>query len=323
MAIEFTKVGGITGPPDGREYPRFMGPATFARLPRLDQVTNYDIAVLGLPFDIGTSYRPGARFGPLGIRNGSRLLRPYHVPLRNAPFHDQQVVDAGDLALSTYIINDAIAQATDGARELTATGAKVVALGGDHTMALPLLRAAVAQHGPVALVHFDAHLDTWDTYMSAPYTHGTPFRRAAEEGLFIPGHSMHVGIRGALYGPEDLTNDADLGLSVIGTWDIDDLGAKGIVERIRERVDGYPLYLSIDIDVLDPAFAPGTGTPEIGGFSSRELAAILRGLAGSNLVGGDVVEVAPVYDHAEITSIAAANIVYELLGMMAAAGQDD
>ena len=246
------------------------------------------------------------------------MLRSYHAPLDNAPFHDQQVVDAGDLALSPFAIDDAIAAATAGGRDLAAGGARIVALGGDHTMALPMLRAAATAHGPVALVHFDAHLDTWDTYMSAPYTHGTPFRRAAEEGLFLGGHSMHVGIRGPLYEPEDLADDADLGFTVIGTWETDDIGASGISERIRERVDGHPLYVSIDIDVLDPAFAPGTGTPEIGGFSTRELAAILRGLAGMNLIGADVVEVAPAYDHAEITTIAAANMVYELIGLMVA-----
>ncbi len=318
MPVEFVEEGGNAGPPDGRDFPRFMGPSTFARLPRLDQVSDLDVAILGLPFDTGTSYRPGARFGPLGIRNGSRLLRAYHAPLDNAPFHDQQVADAGDLALSPFVIDDALVAATAGGRELTDGGARIVALGGDHTMALPMLRAAAAAHGPVALVHFDAHLDTWDTYMSAPYTHGTPFRRAAEEGLFLAGHSMHVGIRGPLYGPDDLSNDRELGFSTIGTWETDDIGAKGVAERIIQRVDGHPLYLSIDIDVLDPAFAPATGTPEIGGFSTRELATILRGLAGSNLVGADVVEVAPIYDHAEITAIAAANVVYEILGLMVA-----
>lgn len=317
MPVEFTQSGDNLGPPDGRDFPRFMGPGTFARLPRLDEVTSYDIAVLGLPFDTGTSYRPGARFGPLGIRNGSRLLRSYHTALENQPFHDQQVVDAGDLALSPFVIDDALSAATDGGRELTSTGARVVALGGDHTMALPMLRAAVAEHGPVALVHFDAHLDTWDTYMSAPYTHGTPFRRATEEGLFVGDRSMHVGIRGPVYGPDDLLDDTVLGFATIGTWETDQLGAGGIAERIVERVDGHPMYISIDIDVLDPAFAPATGTPEIGGFSTRELAGILRGLAGANIVGADVVEVAPAYDHAEITAIAAANVVYEILGLLA------
>ncbi len=316
MEIEYTEADGRLGPPDGRDFPRFMGPSTFARLPSLDRVERADVAILGLPFDSGTSYRPGARFGPLGIRNGSRLLRAYHAPLDASPFHDQQVADAGDVPLSPYSIDDAIAAAEAAARELVSAGTRVVALGGDHTMALPMLRAAAAS-GPVALVHFDAHLDTWDTYMSAPYTHGTPFRRAAEEGLFLEGHSMHVGIRGPLYGRRDLEDDRDLGFSVVGTWETEEIGTAGIVERVLERVDGHPLYLSIDIDVLDPAFAPATGTPEIGGFSTRELASILRGLAGSDLVGADVVEVAPVYDHAEVTAIAAANVVYEILGLMA------
>jgi agmatinase len=172
----------------------------------------------------------------------------------------------------------------------------------------------------VALVHFDAHVDTYDTYMGAPFTHGTPFRRAAEDGLFVPGHSMHVGIRGSKYGPEDLDEDAGYGFAVIGTWDMETIGIAGYVERILERVGDRPLYLSLDIDVLDPAFAPATGTPEVGGFTSRELMGILRGLRGVHLVGADIVEVAPVYDHAEITSIAAANVAYELISLMAPGG---
>lgn len=317
MDIEYTGVNDRLGPPDGREFPRFMGPNTFARLPRIDEVTSYDVAVLGVPFDNGTSYRPGARFGPMAIRAGSRLLRNYHPSLGVEPFHDQQVVDAGDLAVSPFSIDEAIKTIEHGAARVLDGGRSIVALGGDHTIALPLLRAVNQKHGPVALVHFDAHLDTWDTYMSAPYTHGTPFRRAAEEGLFISGHSMHVGIRGPLYSPDDLTEDEEMGFAVIGTWEIDDIGVTGVVERIRDRVDGHPLYVSIDIDVLDPAFAPATGTPEIGGFSSRELVGIIRGLAGSDLVGADVVEVAPAYDHAEVTAIAAANLTYELIALSA------
>jgi agmatinase len=166
-------------------------------------------------------------------------------------------------------------------------------------------------------VHFDAHVDTYDTYMGAAYTHGTPFRRAAEEGLFSRDHSMHVGIRGSKYGPEDLEDDAGFGFRVMGTWEMEDIGIRGYVERIAERVGDQPVYLSIDIDVLDPAFAPATGTPEAGGFTSRELLGILRGLRGKNVVGADVVEVAPAYDHADITSIAAANVAYELLSLMA------
>lgn len=315
--VEFTEYEGRYGPPDGRIYPRFMGPATFARLPSIDQVASWDVAIVGIPFDIGTSYRPGARFGPVGIRLGSRTIRNWHPDLEIYPFGSQQVVDAGDVVCSTFVIDDAIQTIASSAEELSQGGRRLVALGGDHTVAFPLLRAARRQHGPVALVHFDAHVDTYDTYMNAPYTHGTPFRRAAEEGLFALGHSMHIGIRGSKYGPEDLTEDAGFGFRVLGTWEIDQIGIDGYVTRIAEQVGDNPLYLSIDIDVLDPAFAPATGTPEIGGFSTRELVGILRGLRGLNLVGADVVEVAPAYDHADITSIAAANLVYELISLMA------
>jgi agmatinase len=234
------------------------------------------------------------------------------------PFGDQQVVDAGDIACSTFVIDDAIAAIEAAAGELVSGERRIVTLGGDHTIAFPLLRAVHRVHGPVALVHFDAHVDTYDTYMGAAYTHGTPFRRAAEEGLFVAGHSIHVGIRGSKYGPEDLQEDAGFGFSIIGTWEIEAIGIDGYVERIRSRVGDLPLYLSIDIDVLDPAFAPATGTPEAGGFSSRELLGILRGLAGLHLVGADVVEVAPAYDHADITSIAAANVAFEIISLMAA-----
>jgi agmatinase len=220
--------------------------------------------------------------------------------------------------VSPYSIDTAIEQIEAGANELLARAPRIVSLGGDHTIALPLLRAVNRVHGPVALVHFDAHLDTWDTYMSAPYTHGTPFRRASEEGLFVTGHSAHVGIRGSLYGRSDLEEDAGFGFEVIGAWEIEELGIRGVVERVRERVGERPVYLSIDIDVLDPAYAPATGTPEVGGFSSRELVGILRGFADLDVVGADVVEVAPAYDHAEITAIAAANVVYEILALMAA-----
>jgi agmatinase len=317
MDIEFTDAGGNLGPPDGRVFPRFMGPSTFARLPRVDQVDGWEVAVVGVPFDIGTSYRPGARFGPLGIRLGSRTLRNWHPDLEVAPFASQQVVDAGDIACSTYVIDDAIATIERATTALTGSGGRLVSLGGDHTIAFPLLRTVHRRHGPVALVHFDAHVDTYDTYMGAAYTHGTPFRRAAEEGLFSRDHSMHIGIRGSKYGPEDLEEDASFGFRVLGTWEMEDIGIRGYVERIEERTGDRPLYLSIDIDVLDPAFAPATGTPEAGGFTSRELLGILRGLRGKYVVGADIVEVAPAYDHADITSIAAANVAYELLTLMA------
>ena len=203
------------------------------------------------------------------------------------------------------------------ARSLLTKADRIVTIGGDHTIALPLLRAFAEQHGPIALVHFDAHLDTWDTYFGAPYTHGTPFRRAVEEGLLDLDVSAHVGIRGPLYAAQDLIDDQKLGFAIVSTDDIARRGVDEAIDKVRARVGNRPVYVSIDIDVLDPAHAPGTGTPEPGGLTTRELQMILRGLTDLNLVGGDVVEVAPAYDHAELTTIAAANVVYELLGLMA------
>ncbi|MEP7090023.1 MAG: agmatinase [Nocardioidaceae bacterium] len=305
------------GPVDGTVVPRFAGPATFARLPRIDEVTDVDVAVVGVPFDAGVSYRPGARFGPSHVRESSRLLRPYNPAVDIEPFAHQQVVDAGDVVANPFDIEQAIGQIEAGARSLLERSRRIVTIGGDHTIALPLLRAVAAHHGPVAVVHFDAHLDTWDTYFGAPYTHGTPFRRASEEGLLDRSGCLHVGTRGPLYSTRDLVDDRDLGFEVVGSVELDDLGARGVVERIRERVEDRPVYVSVDIDVLDPAFAPGTGTPEAGGLTSRELLAILRSFSSLNLVGADVVEVSPAYDHAEITGIAASHVVYELLSALA------
>jgi len=313
--------GAERGPIDASRIPRFAGPPTFALLPRRDEVGRCDVAVVGVPFDSGTSYRPGARFGPTAVRQGSRLLRPWHPSLRVAPFGAQQVADAGDIACNPFDIKEAMDQIEAAAAGLLAEAAHLLAIGGDHTIAYPLLRVAHQRFGPVALVHFDAHLDTWQTYFGAPLTHGTPFRRAAEEGLFSEEHSMHVGIRGPLYAPSDLEEDAELGFAAVSAMEIERIGIDGVVAAIRERVQDQPLYVSIDIDVLDPAHAPGTGTPEAGGFTSREVLGILRGLAGMRLVGADVVEVAPAYDHAEMTAVAAAHICYELLALMALANQ--
>ena len=309
--------GGTVGPVDGLSVPRFAGHSTFARLPRIEDVDDYHVAVVGVPFDSGVTYRPGARFGPSHIRQGSRLLRPYNPAMDISPFAGVQVVDAGDIAANPFDIAGAMEQIESGVRQLSADGRNVVILGGDHTIALPALRALRAQHGPLALVHFDAHLDTWDTYFDAPYTHGTPFRRAWEEGLLSPDHTMHVGIRGSLYSEQDLADDARMGFSVVHARDMDRLGADKVVAMVRERIGDAPVYLSIDIDVLDPGFAPGTGTPEAGGLTSRELLTIVRGFAGANVVGGDIVEVSPPYDHAEITAIAAANLAYEYCSLFA------
>jgi guanidinobutyrase / D-arginase len=315
------RAGDVAGQVDATVVPRYAGPATFARLPRLDEVDRADAAVLGVPFDSGVSYRPGARFGPSHIRESSRLLRPYNPALGASPFAAQQVADAGDLGVNPFSIDEAITEIEVGVRDLLERVPFVLTLGGDHTVALPALRAVSAVHGPVAVVHFDAHLDTWDTYFGASYTHGTPFRRAAEEGLLDQTGCLHAGIRGPLYAASDLSDDGDLGFQVVSAPELEDLRVAGLVERIADRVGGRPVYVSVDIDVLDPAHAPGTGTPEAGGLSSRELLIALRSFAGLHLVGADIVEVAPAYDHAQITGIAAAHAGYELLSALAA-GRD-
>ncbi|OZC64111.1 agmatinase [Rhodococcus sp. 15-725-2-2b] len=305
------------GPVDATKVPRFAEPTTFARLPRLDEVSRADVTILGVPFDSGVSYRPGARFGPGHIRAASKLLRPYNPALKVSPFARQQVADFGDIGVNPFDITEALTTVHDAVTDLRADGSSVLTLGGDHTIALPILRSLARDHGPIAVLHFDAHLDTWDTYFGAPYTHGTPFRRASEEGLIDLERSQHIGIRGPLYSEQDLEDDRVLGFQVIRSDDYEVDGVASIVERMRRRLDGGPVYVSVDIDVLDPAHAPGTGTPEAGGMTSRELLNTLRGLVGLHVVGADIVEVAPAYDHADITGIAAAHVAYELLSVLA------
>lgn len=317
MSTRRVTTGGRLGPVDSSLTPRYAGPATFALLPRLDEVDHADIAVVGAPFDTGVSYRPGARFGPAHVREASRLLRPYNPAQDVEPFAIQQVADAGDMAINPFNLDEAVRQVEEQAARLTAQGSRLVTIGGDHTIALPLLRNVYAQHGPVAVVHFDAHLDTWDTYFGAPITHGTPFRRASEEGLLDLTGCVHVGTRGPLYGRSDLSDDSGLGFEIISSDDLQVDGLPSSVERIMRRLADKPVYVSIDIDVLDPAHAPGTGTPEAGGLTSRELLHLVRALAATRIVGADVVEVAPAYDHAQITAIAASHTVYELISAMA------
>lgn len=307
----------MIGPVDSSQVPRYAGPATFARLPRLDQVAHADVAVVGVPFDTGVSYRPGARFAPSAVREASRLLRPYHPGLDVSPFERIQVADGGDIAVNPFHIGEAIETIEQASSDLQREGTKLVTIGGDHTIALPLLRAVSRIHGPVALLHFDAHLDTWDTYFGEPYTHGTPFRRAVEDGILDTEAISHVGTRGPLYGKKDLEDDRRLGFGIVTSSDVLRRGVDETVDALRQRIGSRPLYVSIDIDVLDPAHAPGTGTPEAGGMTSRELLEIIRGLRGLNLVGADVVEVAPAYDHADITSVAASHLAYDLVSLLA------
>lgn len=305
------------GPVEATRVPRYAGLGTFARLPQIDAVSDYDVAIIGIPFDGGTSFRPGARFGPAAIREASRLLRPgYHVELDCTPVNTAQYVDGGDIACTPYDNQKAVAQIEEGAASFVGKNKTVIALGGDHTIALPMLRATTKVHGPVALLHFDAHLDTWDTYFDEPITHGTMFRRAFEEGLLIEDSSMHIGIRGPVYDQDDFIRDHEFGFQIIRCSDLDLLGVPSVVDRIQERIGQTPIYLSLDIDVLDPAFAPGTGTPEMGGIHSRELLRMLRALKGLNIVGADVVEVAPAYDHADVTSLAAATVVFEMMALL-------
>jgi len=309
--------GKIIGQVDATQMPRYGGIATFAHLPQINEVSDVDLAIVGVPFDTGVSYRPGARFGPNHVRESSRLLRPFNPAANVSPFATQQVVDAGDIAANPFDIEEAISSIHKSYDQLLERAKRIVTIGGDHTITLPILRSLKAKHGPISVVHFDAHLDTWDSYFGADYTHGTTFRRASEEGLLDPEGCMHIGIRGPLYAAKDLTDDKALGFQIFSSVEFQDLGVAAAIEKMKARVGKRPMYISIDIDVLDPAHAPGTGTPEAGGLTSRELLSLLRATAGMNVVGADIVEVAPAYDHAQITGIAASHAMYELISAFA------
>lgn len=309
--------GDVVGQVDATKIPRYGGLSTFALLPRLDEVERADIAVVGVPFDAGVSYRPGARFGPSHVREASRLLRPFNPELKTSPFTSQQVVDAGDIPANPFDIEAALASIESSYRKLLDNAKKIIAIGGDHTITLAILRALKAKYGPISVIHFDAHLDTWDSYFGADYTHGTTFRRASEEGLLDQSGCIHMGIRGPLYAASNLEDDQTLGFQIFSAVQLEELGITEAIARMKKRVSNKPVYISIDIDVLDPAHAPGTGTPEAGGMTSRELLQILRATKDFNVVGADVVEVAPAYDHAQITGIAASHCIYEMLSAMA------
>lgn len=304
-------------PPDAMTYPRFEGIRTFMRLPHVRALDgSIDAAIVGVPFDTGGTYRVGARFGPAGIRHESMLLRPYH-PQLDVEVTQLSLVDYGDLPVTPGYLNESHAQIEQGANAIIQAGVTPLFLGGDHSISLPLLRAVAQRHGPVGLVHIDAHSDLWEGYFGGKDTHGTPFRRALEEGLLEPGRSIQIGLRGSLYGAEDYALPQRLGFDMIPAFELHRIGIPKVAQRVRARVGSGPLYLSFDIDALDPTFAPGTGTPEVGGLSSVQALELLRALAGLPFVAYDLVEVMPPYDVAGTTCLLAANLVYEMLALEA------
>ncbi len=300
-------------PLGGNEMPRFGGIATFMRLPGDKPPAELDVAVVGVPFDIGTSNRPGARFGPRGIRSESVLLRPYNMATRAAPFDSLRIDDTGDVATNPYNLADSVERIADHYHQLLTADVVPVSMGGDHTIVLPILRAIAAKHGPVGLVHIDAHTDINDTMFGEKVAHGTPFRRAVEEGLLDPGRVAQIGVRGTGYAADDFDWSRRQGFRVVQAEECWHKSLVPLMAEIRDQVSGGPVYLSFDIDGLDPAYAPGTGTPEIAGLTVPQAVEIIRGCRGLDLVGGDLVEVAPIYDPSGNTSLVAANLLYEML----------
>lgn len=289
------------------------------RLPHRTDLQGVDVAILGVPFDSGTSYRSGARLGPREIRSQSSLIRPYSYFQKVSPFERLTVVDAGDVDVPPAgSMELAYRTIEGGVRRVVDAVATPMIVGGDHSISLPCLRAVAAKHGPLSLIQFDAHIDTWGDYFGGKYFHGSPFRRAIEEGLLRPGGYVQVGIRGPMYGEEDdFAFQNTHAVTMIDIVQAKRDGVERTVARIRERVAG-PVYVTFDIDAVDPAFAPGTGTPEVGGFTSFEAQELIRGLAGLDIVGCDVVEVAPPFDGpGQITSLLAANLMFELLCVIA------
>jgi len=304
-------------PADSFETPRFSGVRTFMRLPNVQDLENSDAAIVGAPFDTGGTFRVGARFGPESIRSISHLLRRYNPGLGVGIFDHLSVIDYGDVPVVPGYIEESYERIKEGLEPIHSAGVIPIVLGGDHSIALPELRAAAAVHGPLALVQFDSHPDTWDTYFGQKHTHGTPFRRAVEEGLLDPSRSIQVGMRGSIYDEGDWEDAIDMGFDLVPTDTVRKLGIEETIARIRERVGDAKTYVSFDVDFVDPAFAPGTGTPEIGGFTSREAQEFVRGLVGLDIVGCDVVEVLPPYDSAQITALLAANVAHEFLSLFA------
>ena len=308
---------------DAMLYPRFTGIGSFMRLPQVQDMAGVDAAVIGIPFDTGVSYRIGGRFGPAAIREASRLLRPFHAEHEIEIFDFLSVVDAGDLPVVPGNIEATYKVIVEGLKPILEAGVVPLSLGGDHGITLGEIRAVAKQHGPVGLIDFDSHTDTWDSYWGGErYTHGTWCKRAIEEGLIDTKRAVQVGIRGGLYGSEDRGGARALGLHLISTEELLTRGVDDVLPEVRHRLGTGPVFLSFDIDSVDPGFAPGTGTPEVGGPTSRDALRLVRGLTGIEFVGFDLVEVMPQYDSGEVTSLLAGTLVHEFLALLALRRRD-
>lgn len=304
-------------PPSASAAPRFSGIRTFMRLPNVTDMKDVDFAVVGIPFDTGASYKTGSRFGPSQIRESSTLMRNYSMNLDVNIFDHLSGVDYGDFPVTPGFIHESYKQIEDGLTPILQAGVIPLSMGGDHSITLAELRAVNKIHGPVALVHFDAHLDTWDDYWGMKYTHGTPFRRACEEGLIDTEHSIQIGIRGSQYGPEDVQGSRELGFEVVTANEMHEIGMKAVGEKIRNRVKDAKAFFSFDIDFVDPAYAPGTGTIEVGGFTGYETMSLVREIKDINFIAADFVEVLPTIDPAGITSHMVANVMHEFIAALA------
>jgi len=299
-------------PVDALQYPRFAGISTFFRLPHIADQNRLDVALLGVPYDGGTSYRTGPRMGPRHVRAQSAIIRPYNPVLKVSPFSRLRVADCGDLSVNPIAIEDTYDRIAKGLQPVLDAGTIPMCVGGDHSILLPILRAIHAAHGPVGLIQLDAHSDTWDQYWGMKYSHGTPVRRAIEEHLLDESHILQIGLRGQLYSAEDMDYSNEHGIQMVTAEEFHEQGLDPVREKLKGFGDGKT-YLTLDIDVLDPAYAPGTGTPQVGGLTSDQILRLVRALKGLNLVGCDLVEVSPQYDSAELTSLLAANLLFEQL----------
>lgn len=311
-------MSGSTAPASALSSPRFCNTGTFMRMPRIDSAKGMDFAIAGAPFDTASSYRSGSRFGPSGIRSISAMMKPNNVILQVNIMETLKGGDIGDFPIVPGYIHPTYKAIEEGCAGILADGALPVVLGGDHSITLAELRAAAKKYGSVGLIHFDSHSDLCDEVFGEKYNHGTPFRRAIEEGLIEPSRCTQIGMRGSLYDPNEHKMAAELGMKLIPAHIVRETGLDAVMKTAVERADGKPTFLTFDIDFVDPAYAPGTGTPEVGGFTSYEALSMVRALKDVNFIGMDIVEVAPCYDTSELTTYLAANIVYEFLSLLAA-----